>query len=355
MRDPRRVKQPRPAWTPLGSQSGLQSKMAKNSALLWVGALTKTSPCCAFRPVCQPSGSRSVRLRSYYRAMGDVFSDARMRELTFLARLEREESVAVTEPKDTAHRRMLIHLLHEGYVNDITRALIPPHYVRIYAGPQNRFAVELDKQAWEEIGGVLGGHTVNLRISHRGSVRRAELEHALKQGRMREPFGVLLDGRYWERDLSIALLSATPQAPLAVMFLDMNGLKTINDTCGHGAGDEAIRTFLQVVKAAIEESGEAYRVGGDEVLTLLPSTAAETAATLARTLLAQLARDTLRDGTITLTASIGVALATDPKERAADVRHRADEVQYKAKEESKKHTPRRSALAVQDMDLVDLL
>lgn len=50
----------------------------------------------------------------------------------------------------------------------------------------------------------------------------------------------------------------------------MNGLKVINDTLGHDAGDEAVRTYFGVIAAVIAEVGEAYRVGGDEVVIVLP-------------------------------------------------------------------------------------
>lgn len=119
-----------------------------------------------------------------------------------------------------------------------------------------------------------------LRISHKGRIRLAELEQAIKTGREREPFGILLSARYWERDLRIALLSASKSTPVALCFLDMNGLKAINDSSGHEAGNEAIRTFLRVIAANVEGAGDAYRYGGDEAVVILPDTDSDSAGKL---------------------------------------------------------------------------
>jgi diguanylate cyclase (GGDEF)-like protein len=57
---------------------------------------------------------------------------------------------------------------------------------------------------------------------------------------------------------------------LTVMMLDVNGLKDVNDTCGHAAGDELIKYFAGRISKAIRGSDVAIRLGGDEFLLLLP-------------------------------------------------------------------------------------
>lgn len=66
-------------------------------------------------------------------------------------------------------------------------------------------------------------------------------------------------GRYWERDLRIALLSVSKESPVACCFLDMNGLKAINDNHprGHEAGDDAMREYLRAIADNIEGVGDA--------------------------------------------------------------------------------------------------
>src|SRR3989442_1206771 len=58
--------------------------------------------------------------------------------------------------------------------------------------------------------------------------------------------------------------------PLTLLLLDLNGLKNVNDMFGHPAGDEVIKTFAERLKQAIRGSDVAIRLGGDEVLAVLP-------------------------------------------------------------------------------------
>jgi diguanylate cyclase (GGDEF)-like protein len=58
--------------------------------------------------------------------------------------------------------------------------------------------------------------------------------------------------------------------PLTVLLLDLNGLKAINDTFGHPAGDQMIKHFAELLQKAIRGSDVAVRMGGDEFLAVLP-------------------------------------------------------------------------------------
>ena len=69
--------------------------------------------------------------------------------------------------------------------------------------------------------------------------------------------------------------------PIGVISIDCDGLKRINDTLGHQAGDEYIRIAASVFKAALPRDLKAYRVGGDEFIALLPNTTQEEAETIA--------------------------------------------------------------------------
>src|SRR5262249_51931691 len=136
---------------------------------------------------------------------------------------------------------------------------------------------ELERQLhtkWlETLARVLEGSTTPLRLSHRGRVRLSELKQALRAGREREPLGILWDARHWEQDVQIAILEARDESPLALAFLDMNGLKQINDSLGHDAGDLALKAYFQAVMSVLGDRGQAYRLSGgaDEVLVALPN------------------------------------------------------------------------------------
>lgn len=89
----------------------------------------------------------------------------------------------------------------------------------------------------------------------------------------------LLNRRAFLREVSKALaLAERHDAPSALLYLDLNGFKKINDTHGHAAGDAALRQVAELIAAHVRETDAVGRLGGDEfgvVLTLTPASAAE--------------------------------------------------------------------------------
>jgi diguanylate cyclase (GGDEF)-like protein/PAS domain S-box-containing protein len=63
--------------------------------------------------------------------------------------------------------------------------------------------------------------------------------------------------------------------PVALLFIDVDGLKQINDTFGHAAGDDALRTIARVIRQSIRDGDVAARIGGDEFCVLLLNTGGE--------------------------------------------------------------------------------
>jgi diguanylate cyclase (GGDEF)-like protein len=286
-----------------------------------------------------------------FRYMGD----ARLDELRFLARLERERVVTIShrKPWDDSEVRIAIQLLAAGIVNDATVVSSRDHEFRADRGMgiipyRNRIAFE----QWEAIGLLHEAQEVRIQATHAAAVRRAELEQSVQRGRLRDATGILFDGRYASRDLQIALWSASKDAPVTVAYLDMNGLKQINDTMGHSAGTEAIQSFFEVIASVVAETGDAYRVGGDEVLIVLPKTAVSKGAELLRIILRGVSgrRVGTGDRVVRLSAVAGVTTVIDPNKPVDEVTRRADSIQYRAKEASKAKPPTRfGALAVEDL------
>lgn len=62
---------------------------------------------------------------------------------------------------------------------------------------------------------------------------------------------------------------------LSTLFVDVDNFKTINDTLGHGMGDEVLKTIAEAIKSTVRETDVAGRYGGDEFLVLLPHANAE--------------------------------------------------------------------------------
>lgn len=101
--------------------------------------------------------------------------------------------------------------------------------------------------------------------------------------------------------------------PLAVFVIDLDGFKTLNDTCGHALGDQALRAAADALRASIRPCDTAARLGGDEFVVLLPGCDGADALTRQQHLQERLCRLTVATptGHVVLGASIGVALSPD--------------------------------------------
>lgn len=90
-----------------------------------------------------------------------------------------------------------------------------------------------------------------------------------------DPLTSLGNRRAFELDLRREQARARRhQRPLTVAVIDLDGLKGINDTEGHAAGDDAIRSMASALLASLRREDAAYRIGGDEFAVVLPDTAA---------------------------------------------------------------------------------
>lgn len=105
-------------------------------------------------------------------------------------------------------------------------------------------------------------------------------------------------------------LAARQHRLVALLFLDLNGFKDVNDTRGHAAGDRILQQVAVRLRASIRASDTACRYGGDEFVVLLPELAGRRSAlAAARTIRTRLSAPYTVDGTeITVTASIGSAI-----------------------------------------------
>jgi diguanylate cyclase (GGDEF)-like protein len=191
--------------------------------------------------------------------------------------------------------------------------------------------------------------SMELHLTHSGRIRLSELKQALRSGREREPFGILWDVRHWEQDLQIALLDASDATPVALVYLDMNGLKQINDTHGHDAGDLALKAYFQAVASVVGDSGQAYRLSGgaDEVLVLFPNSDVKTAVQLVRIACSKLMSERLwpLDPDALLSMAAGIVVCTDSAIPPIKLRSDADTEQKRAKLRSKETKPRPSVIA----------
>lgn len=125
--------------------------------------------------------------------------------------------------------------------------------------------------------------------------------------------------------------------PMALLFVDVDHFKPINDSLGHEAGDELLKTFAGRLQAAVRKSDTVARLGGDEFTVIVEQLNAEVDACLLAAKLVEAARlpMVLRAGTARVSASIGIAMSRPGEDDAATLLRRADAALYQAKREGR--------------------
>ena len=129
-------------------------------------------------------------------------------------------------------------------------------------------------------------------------------------------------------------LAEKPDHPsFAVLCVDLDGFKAVNDRHGHAAGDALLRAVAGRVIQSIRDQDIACRVGGDEFVLLLPDTTSAEAAFVASRLIAAISRpfDIGTGQLVRIGASIGSAISSGSGERAQNLLDRADQALYAAK------------------------
>src|SRR5215207_10568667 len=146
--------------------------------------------------------------------------------------------------------------------------------------------------------------------------------------------------RYMESHLSTLAEQASSRGrPLALMILDIDFFKSINDTYGHDAGDDVLREFAVRIRKSIRGIDLACRYGGEEFVIVMPETDIQVAGMVAERLRRSIAGETfaVNKGTkrIDVTISIGLATLDNKGEPVADVLKRADIALYRAKHDGR--------------------
>jgi diguanylate cyclase (GGDEF)-like protein len=139
----------------------------------------------------------------------------------------------------------------------------------------------------------------------------------------------------FENHLKRALQSAQQSgATHAMLYIDLDQFKVVNDTCGHVAGDELLRQLATVLQKRIRGQDTLVRLGGDEFGVLLEDCAPENTTVVANSLLniVQEFRFVWEDKSFVIGASIGVVVVDKDSKSIADIMSAADAACYSAKD-----------------------
>ncbi len=146
----------------------------------------------------------------------------------------------------------------------------------------------------------------------------------------------LYNRRYLEAHLGNQMMRVMQGGkPFALLMIDIDGFKPVNDTFGHAAGDELLRALADRLVHSVRDFDLIARIGGDEFVVVMPDAAAGVAAAVAERLCKRVAAQPFQLGhgidPLAMTVSIGCASAQGEEEQPENLLKRADEALYRAK------------------------
>jgi diguanylate cyclase (GGDEF)-like protein/PAS domain S-box-containing protein len=171
-------------------------------------------------------------------------------------------------------------------------------------------------------GEVLGVQIASLDIS-----KRKMAEDELRYLSEHDHLTGLYNRRFYEKELD--RLDTNENLPLSIIMCDINGLKLVNDSFGHDAGDQIIKKVTKAISDACREGDIIARTGGDEFDVILPRTTADEAMEIANNMRDLISREKIKN--IDLSISCGHDTKTTDKESIIEIRSNAENYMYRNK------------------------
>jgi diguanylate cyclase (GGDEF)-like protein len=181
------------------------------------------------------------------------------------------------------------------------------------------------------------------------AMAKERTEHRHKTAALVDPLTGIANRRAFLQEGETQLKrQITDPRPTAVMLLDLDNFKSINDRFGHAVGDRVLQIFAEVASAGMRRTDLVGRLGGEEFAALLPDTTRERAVAVAERIRAVFAETTREvDGRpVAATVSIGVVLSHDAVLDLSALLAQADHALYCAKEKG------RNRVEVASLDLI---
>jgi len=182
------------------------------------------------------------------------------------------------------------------------------------------------------------GRVIGAVIVFHDVTKERRLKRALSYQASHDALTGLINRREFDNRLHAAVLSAQRgEGTYALLYIDLDQFKVVNDTCGHQAGDRLLRDVTGLLQARVRASDTIARLGGDEFGVLLEGCTVEQS-----TRIAEGVRQAIRDyrfvwgaTTLSVGASVGVVQITAETESVANVMSAADIACYAAKDEGR--------------------
>jgi diguanylate cyclase (GGDEF)-like protein/PAS domain S-box-containing protein len=219
------------------------------------------------------------------------------------------------------------------YVEDCTQGIPnPPYQIEIYDSNRRIHWLEVnDSPVYDDYGMCVGVDGV----MHEITARKEAADRLVWLSYYDELTGLANRRLFMDRLQQSINLTLRKNLSFALLFLDLDRFKNINDTMGHTAGDEILKEAARRLLAALRDSDIAARFGGDEFALLLPETTKEASVLVAKKIINTL-RDTfvLGEQLVNLGVSIGIAVYPQDGKNCEALIKRADSAMYYAKKKS---------------------
>jgi diguanylate cyclase (GGDEF)-like protein len=150
---------------------------------------------------------------------------------------------------------------------------------------------------------------------------------------LRDPLTGLGNHRAFQEELDTQIENATRyDVPVALVLIDLDEFKQINDTAGHAVGDQTLAAFGRLVGSVLRKVDRPFRIGGDEFAILLPHTDSDAAHIVARRLLVSSLQPNVRDPKVKpLSFSAGISSLPSPATTRTQLYTQADTALHAAK------------------------
>jgi diguanylate cyclase (GGDEF)-like protein len=164
------------------------------------------------------------------------------------------------------------------------------------------------------------------------------LTETLRESALQDAMTGLHNRRFLEEYVeTLVATTKRHQTSLAILLLDLDYFKMVNDTHGHDAGDAVLKAIAELLKQNVRASDLVIRFGGEEFLILLPDTHGEAAVKVAEKIRSTVEQHKFRiaGGELKKTISVGVALFPEDSETFWQTLKYADVALYRAKDEGR--------------------